>query len=102
MKLITLFGDNALLVAREANVQVEVLDRSMWILAPSFASARARIASEPNSVRLKASPKALVENILHLGIATDDGTADTIKEALKNGLHLSALTAIQVAMGTAQ
>jgi hypothetical protein len=98
MKFITITGDNALTVATDANIQPEILYGSLWAPARSLAQARSIVKDSPECVRLRGTPRSLVENILHQSIEPDQDVGDVIRAALLNGLGLHSLPIIQAAI----
>lgn len=98
MQFIMLTGMKALTVATDANIQPEILQGSLWSPARSLAQARALVNDSPESVRIRANARSLVEDIIHQSIDPWQNLNDVIVVALANGLGTNSLPIIQAAI----
>lgn len=66
--ILTLTGQDALIVSRAANRQAEVLDGVNWRSASGLPEATRYATVDPGLVRLRASARVLVEDILKVPV----------------------------------
>lgn len=82
---ISFSGLDALVVASDANLQPELLTGVQWLPARSLVQARAMACDDPNSVRLRADPRILLENILHRAIEPDTDLMALVQASMDGG-----------------
>lgn len=85
--MLTLTGPDALTLSKAANRQAEVFDGSQWRTASGLPEAVRYGRADPATVRLKASPRVLVEDLLRVAIQPGSDLNATILRARLDRLH---------------
>lgn len=82
--LLTLTGQDALTISRAANRQAEVFDGKQWKTASGLPEATRYARVDPMLVRLRASSRVLVEDILKVSVQPGADLNAPIQQARYN------------------
>lgn len=85
--MLNLTGQDALVISRAANRQAEVFDGKQWKTASGLPEATRYARVDPQLVRLRASARVLVEDILKVPLQPGTDLNAPIQSAKFNTLH---------------